>query len=249
MVTVKELIGKHKGKLGFAIGSGPSLRYLDPSDIYPFVSIAVNSALSKMRKADYFLADDIGVKHWNYYQEILPTLDCTSLLYHGKLKTEANHLNPDRICWFTHKTWYQPSNNRYYEDGLVMTSDESPIIGARTAVGSAVHFLHIMGCDPIVLLGCDCCYEGMKRYYWQFKGEEECFRLNGEKVFSFPNAGVKDGKPLDSHSKDFLKYWEALYKQSKKQGINIISASGGLLNIFPQMTFRGVLEQYGDRKK
>ena len=124
-----------------------------------------------------------------------------------------------------------------------------PIIGARTSAGSAVHLAYVMGCDPIVLLGCDCCFEGMNRYFWQFEGEEKCYRLNGEKVFSIPNAGVINGKPLDSHSKDFLHYWRAVAEQAKKQGINIISASGGLLDAFPQMTLKEVLEKYGNRKR
>jgi hypothetical protein len=106
-----------------------------------------------------------------------------------------------------------------------------------------------MGCDPIILLGCDCCYEGMNRYYWQFEGEEKCFRLNGERVFSFPNAGIVNGKPLDSHSRDFLQYWQAVSRQANKQGINIISASGGLLDAFPRMTLEEVLEKFGDRKR
>jgi hypothetical protein len=248
MITVESLVDKHKGKLGFVVGAGPSLHKVRTDLLRDYVTITVNSAVSKVRDCDYFLADDIGVKHWNYYQDILPKCPGVSLLYKGKLRDDAAHLDPERICWFGHKSWYVPSTKTYIPEGLVYTKSE-PIVGARTAAGSAVHFAYLMGCDPIVLLGCDCCYEGMNRYFWQFDGEEKCYRLNGEKVFSFPNAGIRNGKPLDSHSRDFLEYWEAVAKQAQQQGINILSASGGLLDAFPRMTLEEVLEKYGERKR
>jgi hypothetical protein len=247
-ISIDSLTNKHSGSIGFVIGAGPSLRHIDPALLTDYVTISVNSSLSKFRQSDYFVADDIGVKHWNYYQQILPKSDAVALLYYGKLKDEAGHLEPNKICWFSHKTWYEPSKKKYHDDGLIFTK-QGPVIGARTTAGSAVHLAYMMGCDPIILLGCDCCYEGTKRYYWQFEGEEKCFRLNGEKVFSFPNAGMIGGKPLDSHSKDFLEYWKAVAKQTQSQGISIISASGGLLDAFPQMTLNEILDKYGERKR
>lgn len=248
MITVDSLINKHAGSVGFVIGAGPSLRHVKPDTIAPYVSVAVNSAISKFTNADYFIADDTAVKHWNYYQQILPSCPGISLLFKAKLKDDYGHLDPERVCLFDHKCWYEPSTKKYHEDGLVLTKGE-PIIGARTAAGSAVHFLYLMGCDPIILLGCDCCYEGMNRYFWQFEEERPCFRLNGEKVWSIPNAGIKNGKRYDNHAADFMQYWSALAKQVEKQNVNIYSASGGLLDAFPQMSLDDVLEKYGDRKR
>ena len=248
MISVEDLIDKHKGSVGFVLGAGPSLHYVQPETLAPYVTIAVNSALSKFQNCDYFLSDDVAVKNWNYFKRILPSCPGISLLYEAKLKDQYKHLDPDRVCLFKHKCWYEPSTKKYHEDGLVMTKGE-PIIGARTAAGSAVHFAYLMGCDPIILLGCDCCYEGKKRYYWQFEDEVPCFRLDNEKVFSFPDQGQKNGKFYDFHSRDFMAYWKALAEQAKKQDISIISASGGLLDAFPQMTLDEVLQKYGDRKR
>lgn len=245
LISVESLIGKHKGTIGFVVGSGPSLRHLTDEDrdlMRENTVIAVNSSVSKIQDADYFLSDDIGVKHWNYYQEILPKLDMTYLLYHGKLKDDWQHLPKERICWFGHKTWYEPSKKKYHEDGLVLTNEVDDdgalwVIGARTAMGSAVHWAHILGCGPIVLLGCDCCYDGpRKRYFWQFDGEEPCYRLTGEPVFCTPNRGKFKDKFVDSHSMDFIEYWEALAKQARSQDIRIINASGGVLDCFPRMS-------------
>lgn len=250
-MEIKELQNKHAGKMGFVVGAGPSLHYQNVELLKDYVTIAVNSSLPKVKFADYFIADDIGVKNWNYYRTVLPKeTNATALLYAEKLKQHAGHIKKNKVVWFNHKWWYDPKGKNYNPNGLIMTSEaEKPIIGARTAAGSAIHFAHIMGCDPIVMLGCDCCYEGRKRYYWQFEGEEKCFRTTGERVFSSPNRGNHKGKPVDSHSMDFLEYWEALANQATEQGIRVINASGGILDSFERMEFEEVFEKFGDRKK
>jgi hypothetical protein len=250
-MELKHLENIHEGSLGFVIGSGPSLRFVENSKISDYVSISVNSSFSKFNNADYFVADDIGVKNWNYYSRMLPlSTNTVSLLYRDKLKGHDQHLDPNRTVWYKHKWFYDPKNKTRNPDGLTMTSDGSlPVIGARTTAGSAVHIAHILGCNPIVLLGCDCCYEGTKRYYWQFPGETACFRITGERVFSFPNRGVHKGKPVDAHSMDFIDYWGHLAKAAEQQGIEVINASGGILDCFPRMSLDDVLAKFGDRKK
>jgi hypothetical protein len=131
-----------------------------------------------------------------------------------------------------------------------MTKDaEKPIVGARTSMGSAVHFAYIMGCDPIVLLGCDCCYLQGKRYFWQFPNEPRAFRITHEPVFSTPNAGTFDGKQIDTHGRDFIIYWANFAEKAAQVGVNIIDASGGVLTCFKKMTLPEVLKVYADRKK
>lgn len=247
-MNLKDIQNKHEGKLGFVIGAGPSLRNVDVEMLSGHVNISVNSSLPKVPFADYFVADDIGVKNWSYFKtDLVEKSNAVALLYKKKLKNHVSHIPTNRIIWFDHKWWYDPKNEKHNPDGLVMTKDaEAPIIGARTTAGSAVHLAYIMGCDPIVLLGCDCCYDGFKRYYWQFAGQPDCFRATGEKVFSIPNRGKYRGKFVDSHSMDFIEYWAALAKSASKQGIRVINASGGLLNSFPRATLEDVLNKYGD---
>jgi hypothetical protein len=72
MISVESLVDKHKGSVGFVVGAGPSLHHVNTDLLRDYVTVSVNSALPKVKFCDYFLADDIGVKHWNYYQEVLP---------------------------------------------------------------------------------------------------------------------------------------------------------------------------------
>lgn len=254
-MLIDNLINKFSGcPLGFVVGSGPSLRHVSNGHLkliskYPIIS--VNSAISKFTGSFdnlFFISDDIDATYWDYYIKTLPKLNCTYLLFKDKLKGTADHLDPERVLWFSHKTWYQPSTKIYFEDGLFLTKGE-PIIGARTAAGSAVHFQYIFGVKNIILLGCDCCYEKGQRYFWQFSGQTPCKRLDKQNVFSTPNKGKFLGQPVDQHSLDFLVYWTALAKQVEKQSVNVINASGGILQWFPRMTLDKVLEQFGDRRK
>lgn len=250
-ITIHDFLDMQKGRPGFVVGAGPSLHFQDTDVLKGYPVFAVNSALPKVPFALYFVADDKGVQKWSYYTELLPTLNCISFLYHAKLKGTTTHLDNNKVMWFTHKTWYEPSKKKYHEDGLVLTKDPSlPIIGARTSSGTAVHLAHIMGCSPIVLLGCDCCYsKDNKRYYWQYwPKEKQPYRITGEPVFSTPNHGKKNGKPVDAHCDAFVEYWNALAKQAKKQNITIIDASDGLLDCFPKMKLADILDKYGQEK-
>jgi len=251
-LQLKDLAGLYKGSMGFVIGAGPSLHFQDLSPLKDYPTITVNAGFLKFPQCDAFVSDDIGVKNWNYFIHDLKESDCMKLLYEKKLGKEAYHLN--NVIFFDHKWYYSPADKALNFAGLEMTKNPwKRIIGARTACGSALHFLHIFGCDPLIILGCDCAFDrsGTRRYFWQFDGEPEAYRLTGEPVHSAANRGKhpKTGAYYDSHSANFLEYWHLLSIQTKKQGINIINASGGILESFPRLKLSEVLEKYGDRKK
>ena len=128
-----------------------------------------------------------------------------------------------------------------------MTKDaQKPIIGARTSTGTAIHLAYIMGFDPIVLIGNDCCHYQRKRYFWQFPGEKKAYRVDGMPIVFVADRGKMGNKSIDKHSVDFMQYFNALSKQCKKQNINIIDASGefGLLKCFDKMELEDILDDY-----
>lgn len=248
-MEMKDLQDKHAGKMCFIVGAGPSLRSVNASLLSNYITITVNSGILKVPDCDYFLSDDIGVKHWNYWHDHAKNGKCIKLLYEDKLKAEAGHFDPQKVVFFKHKWWFQPPKSYNLPDGLIMTKDANlPIIGARTSVGSAVHIAYIMGCDPIVLLGCDCCYGPRNiRYFWQFPGETPAHRINGERVFCHANSGKMNNKCVDHHCVEFTQYWARLAKINAGTANIIYASEGGILRCFPVMTLNEVLEKYRDR--
>lgn len=247
-MKVKDIAGNHEGKAIFVVGAGPSLHFQKVKPLKKFITIAVNSGVLKVPFCDYFCSDDKAAYNWTYFHE-LKDMACTCLFFINRLRGYTRHISKERTVWYEHKSWYVPSQKKYYPEGLIMTKDpEKPIIGARTSSGSAIHLAYIMGGDPIVLLGHDCCFKKGKRYFWQFPGEKRATRKDGGMVPLHPNAPRINGKQADKHSHDFLYYWKHLAKQTKKQGIRIINASGGVLDYFERMPLEEVLEKFADRK-
>jgi hypothetical protein len=237
-MEVKSLKNKHENKLAFVIGAGPSLHFVDVEPLRDYVTITVNSGLVKAPWCDYFLSDDIGVTTWDYYVDLLPKLDCVKLLYDKKLAKHCSHLN--NFYFFPHTWWYSPKDKKYNPAGLKLNKT-GPIIGAISSVGSAVHFLYLMGCSPIVLLGCDCCYKDGHRYFWQYEGESKPKRIKPfkQKVYDHLYERI--------YRENIVDYWNNLAKLNPD--VNIIDCSDGLLQCFPKMKISEVLEKFGGRKK
>lgn len=253
-MNLVDLKDKHKGKLAFVSGAGPSLRFIDSDRLSPYVIFAANSAVLKFPNCDYFVTDDDGVKAWNYWQTTVRDSRCIKLLYEDKLKNQVAHLRSEEIIFFSHRQWATPQKNGellYHKENVKLTEDpEFPIIGSRTSAATALHFAYIMGCDPIVLLGCDCCYEGRNRYFWQFPNQPRAVE-NNNRIFSIPDKGMKNGKPVDNHCVSFDLYWQHFVEMNPEVSKNkiIYVSETGILNVFDKMKLDNVLEIYGNRKK
>ncbi|MHA1470880.1 MAG: hypothetical protein ACTSSP_10020 [Candidatus Asgardarchaeia archaeon] len=240
-MKVSDFKDKYKGRIAFLLGGGPSLHDVDIDLIKDHVIIAVNSGIVKYPNCYAFVSDDIGVKNWDYYTELLPTLDCVKFLYRDKLKDHCSHL--DYVCLFSHTWWYSPKERHFNMKGLLLR-DSEPIIGARTSMGSAVHLAYIMGCNPIVLLGNDCKFKSGKRYFWQYKGENKAQRIAGTKF-------NKRTQSIGFDQKAFVNYWNTFAKVNKDilgETVDIIDASESALKCFPKMNINEILDKYGEKK-
>lgn len=249
---LRDFKNKHKGKLGFVVGAGPSLRHVETDSLKDYVVFTANSGLLKFPNCDYFVTDDAGVCSWNYWQVTAKQSKCIKLLYREKLQGYESIFRPEEVLFYDHVGWASPGPNGliYHKENVVMTDDpEKPIMGARTSAASAMHIAYIMGCDPIVLLGMDGCYEGRNRYYWQFPNQPKAVEYNN-RIFSSPNRGLLRDKPVDNHCVAYDLYWShfAEMNPSLMQG-KILNASGGIVEVFPRISLSEVLKTYGDRKK
>jgi len=196
----------------------------------------------KFPNADYFLSDDEDIVRHGYAYDELMKSNIICLFYRKKLEGLTNLIPKERTIWFDHKTWYNPSTKEKPVDGLVMTKDANlPVIGARNSLASAVHFAYIIGAKKIVILGADCCYDGNKKYYWEYDGEKKDKRLDKKQGLFFPKRKIKD-VIVDISTIDFMAYWRELAEQAKKQNIDIINASGGIMDAFPRMKIEDILK-------
>jgi hypothetical protein len=232
--VIREFRDRHKNDPCFIYGAGPSLRLIDIDPLKKYISISVNSGIVKAPFSNYFITDDIGVKNWSYFISLLPMLKCISFLYKEKLSNFASHLT--NIVWTHHK-----------EDKKLDRGDL--LINARTSVGSAVHLAYIMGCNPIILLGVDCCYCDKNRYFWQYLPiNEQPYRITREKVYSKPSHGFIDKKPVDKHCLDFIKYWNNFAEVNKDiigKEVDIINCTEGnsVLNCFENKNIKNILKE------
>lgn len=253
-IDLIKLKNKHKGKMAFVVGAGPSLRLVNPNLLKDYVIFTANSGILKFPDCDYFVTDDEGVCSWNYWLTTAKNSKCTKLLYEKKLKGKDSHFRQDETLFFDHRQWATPDskgNLVYHKENLKLTEDpEFPIIGSRTSQATALHWAYIMGCDPIVLLGLDCCYEGRNRYYWQFPGENKAIQYKGF-VESSPDRGLLKNKPVDKHCVAYDLYWRHFVEinPDSVNGRIIYVSPTGILDVFPKMTLDDVLKIYGERKK
>lgn len=256
-MQLKELIDKHKGKMAFIVCAGPSLHYQNTDLLKDYVTLAVNSAVLKVPFCSYFVSDDEGVARWNYYMEDLREMNCLCLLYENKLKSLTSHLPKERVVFFKHKIWHDIYKKKKYPEGLILTKDE-PIIGARTSTGTAIHLAYIMGCNPIVLVGNDCCFDGIKKYYWQFDGEKKVKSVKRSltNFLHFPTS-ILGKNNVDNHCIDFLEYFNALENSIESQksrenlNINLANVSKGAFKLWYGVNYNSleeVIEKYKENK-
>ena len=237
----------HKDKLGFIIGSGPSLKDVKPEVLSPYVTMTVNSSILFDKSCDYFVSDDWSVSNWSYFIRDLAHSSCIKFLYNKKFQGRSYHLRQHEICMFDHTWYFDPKTKKYNMKGLVMTKEcNAPVIGARTSLASGIHIMRMMGCNPIVMLGCDCRMMGDKRYFWEYPGFTKPVRLDKRSVMP-SNVKIAIGS---KECQDILEYWKLFKKMNENCDTKIINATqGSALNIFEQDHLDKILEKYSDRKK
>lgn len=235
-MNIQDLKNIHKDQIVFICGAGPSLHFIDTNLIKDHLSIAVNSGVIKVPKCDYFVSDDSAIKNWSYYKDVVAKIDCPKLLYKDKFEGRCSELS--NVVLFEHTWWFSPTTNEYNLNGLKLNKT-GPIIGSRTSMGTAVHLAYIMGCNPIVLLGNDCCFKDLKRYFWQYPGEETPHRVHG---FKFSSQTQRWG----FNQEDFVSYWDHFFRENKDilgTEVDIIDGSESAVKCFPKMTVEKILEK------
>lgn len=250
-MNLANLQDKHANKLCFVAGASPSLRFVDYNVIKDYIIITVNSSILKFPNCNYFVTDDQDVVNWNYWYKTAIESTCIKLLYEDKLSQYVDNQRND-IIFYKHRHYNEHAKNKDeydFESLKIYNNAATPIIGARSSIASAINLAIIMGCNPICLLGMDNHYEGNKRYFWQFDGEIKAYNINN-RVFSSPNRGLVQNRPVDNHCVDYLVYWQRfanINAELIKDRIYNCSTTS-LLNTFSKISVDAVIRRFGDRK-
>lgn len=230
----KSLKNKHKGKTGFVIGNGPSLKIEDLTKIKEgnFVSIASNKIYLAFEKTDwrpdYFTVADTLV--WNKIKKEIHT--------DIKIVHIPSYLNK-KSCNVDSKYWRALRND--YEINLKNISND---ISIGAYCGSTITYQNIqiaiyLGLNPIYLIGCDHYYAGEKNIVADktIKQSEhkthfiEGYRHTGELVLPAP-----------------IEKMTASYKIAKlfadKNNIKLFNATrGGYLEVFERIDLDEVFDK------
>ena len=232
MRNLEELNGKHAGQPACVLGSGPSIKMIDPSIYKNFVCIAVNAGIVANPESDYFLTDDCDCSNWTYFLE-LRHRRCDVLLYEEKFKGFPT-LFGDRTVFFRHRTGYHVTDHYRH------TEPKDHIVQCRTSVGSAIHVAHIMGCSPIFVAGVDCCRLDCKRWFWEFAGYRKPKRLDGRRADKYRKT-----KDSDTDLIEILQYWRDQGSEFLNR-CQVYNASPiSRVDAFPKITLQQYLEMKG----
>jgi hypothetical protein len=192
---IDQLIDKHKGEAGFVIGNGWTSKYYDTAKMKKEgVLIGCNHGFLN-HPLDYLIWQDNNVNS-----------DC--------MKAECT-----KICLMRKKRFHeiQPPNTYYFGFG------RRTILGAllhNSSGGSALQLLHWMGCNPIILVGCDCALierNELKELKGNVFGDKQAKLFNGSRGRKIIVNGreVKTTKRLLDFVREFEHWANVLSPKTK----------------------------------
>lgn len=232
----------YKGCMAFVVGSGPSLRHITAEqshDISEHIVIAVNSAILAFPDADYFLGCDAYITATSAWLA-MKSLRCKILVdetfskwngFDDDMGTDSYAgIAPGRLVSFERFTHAADTKMLSTADKLILGSCSSHV---------AVHFAHVCGCSPIILLGMDSQLEDGKPHFTDFEDQPSNKLLYPDSLLA--ESFHRSRADLFCH---FGNTWAALAENNPD--IEIINCSGGVLEAFPRMTLDEVLAKHGE---
>jgi len=223
------------GLSAVVMGSGPSLHFVDDR-VYKHVTIAVNDAVGKFHGSDFYFTADPLMHHrrhwWNVKWSKCKVAVGVGLFENDWLRGmtfEKDGIQEDRI--------YECEMGDPQNRDLHMRREDTRLLVGSSA-NSAAHFAVILGCDPIYLIGCECCIIDGRRYYWQHEGEN----FVGGDSANTDLAGLRSSREEPDHglSGFVVRQWEI--QSAQCQCATLYDASGGMLSgVLPTKTIEEIL--------
>lgn len=235
--NLEQYNGIYKGSKALIIGSGPSVSNVDFSLTGDCVTIAVNSGYLANLKSQFFLSDDQSVMDWSYFfRELQNSPTTIALLYENKFR-HISHVLGERSVVFRHRKGY------HITDKYIHSDSRNYIAQARTSIGSAIHVAHIMGCNPIGIIGLDGYYVNGVRYFWQENPSKYNYPfrtpLKSTRIF---RRIIQDEKLVDDDLNEISSYWNLHGKEFQKKCSVYNLSSNSLIEVFPKIDMKEFLK-------
>lgn len=217
--SIEEFKDKHKGRMIFVVGSGPSIRHITAEQtfaIYEHVVIVVNGAILAFPSADYFVGCDgrfTLTKAW----QTMKDCHCELFLNHtlGGYNAYDEQLGIDSYAGISEKRMRSIFKSMINEDRYNLDDSEILITGSSSA-HPALHIAKIMGGSPIVLLGMDCRLDDGKKKFTDYEDQPDdgIFKPEWEECVRYAGDGILN---------EFAREWEELAKANPN--LNVINCS------------------------
>lgn len=224
--SVEKFRDVHKGKIGYVLGSGPSLSKYNLEKVSESgIIFSCNGSVVLPKNPDYFVFTDGAIPYYNFYDEAVNKSKNVIFAgrgidykfyneningYNEKIKFTANkHLvdrryHPNGIP-FIHNNDKNSANFDFVDGKLIDGSDVCMVVA---------HLAYICGCNPIYLLGVDLIWNGYERYFQKF---DETLKQRKESPYSYED-NIEYFKKLDNGSSGGLKNsfnsWQKIIKEN-----------------------------------
>lgn len=220
MNSLDEIRNIHKGKIGYVMGSGTSLKEIDAQEVIKDgVSFAVNELALYLDSFDYYVFTDCAVLQKNYYPVALEKAD-TVIIANSDLIADYERIENDKKFIFERRL----DDHANYE----FKPNDNKLIVGHDCVQVATHLAYICGCDPIILLGVDLCWYGDNIHCIK----EDSIKSSNPKWKLYPERLEKGGSKTTPQFDYSMNIWETIARENKDNGsLNILN--GSLISAIP----------------
>tara|TARA_Y100000588_G_C14255012_1_gene925035 strand:+ start:1189 stop:1959 length:771 start_codon:yes stop_codon:yes gene_type:complete len=218
---------KHKGKRGFIVGNGPSLKISDLNLLKNEITIASNKIYLAFEQTswrptyltvfDRLLWKEIKEEIYNYHNPII--------LPHDRFP-----INKKNTIIIKNNGYFKMSQGNGFSNNMI-----DGLWGGRTVTYNNMQIAVHLGLHPIYLIGCDHYYKEDKP-----KSEKKNIIINSNTNNHFINNYRKDGQKINYAPIDIM---TNAYENAKlvciKNNTAIINATrGGHLEVFDRVNFK-----------
>lgn len=221
----------HKNEKCFILGAGPSIGFLNLTDLNKHVVISVNSSIMLLdwregpKHNRYWISNDRLCVHWDYFWKYVIRSKCNKIV---------------RTSWKKYDAEIREHDFRYFtprKSEAIPLSDNDGGLCFVSSVPTAVDLSILMGCDRIYLVGVDHRMLHGNSHFWQFWNRKKWPRRKNKAS----NFRPEQKHQLEVFDKN-LKVFQSLQEYAARKECVIKNCSNiSMIELFEKITFAQAL--------